>query len=182
MTPFLIHAYQVLNEWNQAKAGDQTPWQHIKNGTPYVMPMTLSCTSLMPPHSTGIPSTSHSGVLPSHPSNVPPTNPTIPTGPPLTVAMATVPLTTKAGHASTGCATMVPKCQKMSPKEVPKHHFDTEDAMASPSSREAKASPSLQLPVPKWIKWTLAVHNGPLPADKVWNSPTDRPTVSQEAG
>jgi len=92
MTPFLTHAYQVLNEWNQAKAGDPTPWQHIKNGTPYAMLMALSCTSPMPPHSTRIHSTSHSGALPSHPSNVPPTNPTITTGPPLTVAMATVPL------------------------------------------------------------------------------------------
>jgi len=49
MTPFLTHAYQVLNEWNQAKAGDPTPWQDIKNGTPYATPMALSHTSLMPP-------------------------------------------------------------------------------------------------------------------------------------
>jgi len=175
MTPFLTHAYQVLNEWNQAKAGDSTPWQDIKNGTPYVTPMALSCTSPMPPHSTGIPSTSHSSALPSHPSNVPPTNPTITTGPPVTVAMATVPPTAKACCASTGHATMVPKHRKVSLKEVPEHHLDTEGAMAAPPPRGAKTSPSLQLPVPKRIKRTPAAHDGPVPADKVWNSPTDWP-------
>jgi len=174
MTPFLTHAYQVLNEWNQAKAGDPTPWQDIKNGTPYAMPMALSHTSLTPPHSTGISSTSHSSALPSHPSNVPPTNPTITPGPPVTVAMATVPPTAKAGCASTGHATMVPKCQKMSLKEVPEHHLDTEGAMAAPPSGGAKTSPSLQLPVPKQIKWTPVAHDEQLPADKVWNSPTDQ--------
>jgi len=62
----------------------------------------------------------------------------------------------------------------MSLKEVSKHHLDTEDAMAPPPSGGAKASPSVQLPVPKWIKWTPVAHDGPLPVDKVWDSPTDQ--------
>jgi hypothetical protein len=38
MTPFLHHAFLVLNDWNRAKANDPIPWQAIKDGTRYVPP------------------------------------------------------------------------------------------------------------------------------------------------
>jgi len=87
------------------------------------------------------------------------------------------------GHSTTNCQGRSCKHQPcynnaQAPKDVTKGGSQTpprhRGCHGTPTIQRGKGSPSLHLPVLKWIKWTLAVHNGPLPADKVWNSPTDR--------
>jgi len=45
MTPLLTHAFVILNDWNNANAGDAIPWHHIKDGTPYILGSTSAPTA-----------------------------------------------------------------------------------------------------------------------------------------
>jgi len=76
MTPLLTHVFSILNQWNQAKAGDAILWQVIKDHTTYnppevasdgmtshaAMPAVLGGSSTTPTRTATITSMSQAGV------------------------------------------------------------------------------------------------------------------------
>jgi hypothetical protein len=167
MTPLLTHAFQVLNEWNKAKAGDPIPWRNIKERTSYLVPMDMSAATPGPSSTPiGMPE-STSGTVTS-PAVVPHTT-SIDSAPLVNVVQGatgnrlTLASTTQEKKQRAGRVRKDSKRGKESRQEVQEQQPDRGDKSAQLAAKDGKRFS--QTPTP-----------GQLPLDQLWSRVDSRPT------